>query len=126
MITYNWNCRTVDTYPTHSGETDVVYNVHWRVTGISEELDANGNPYSSTNIGTQSLNTEDLSNFTAFDSIVHSDVVAWVKEAMGAEQVASIEESIENQINALITPVSVTLKVADDPAEEEAVSEEEV
>ena len=124
MITYNWNCKTVDTYPTHAGESDVVYNVHWRVTGISEELDANGNPYSSTNIGTQSLNTEDLSNFTAFDSIVHSDVVAWVKEAMGAEQVASIEESIENQIDALITPVSVTLTVADDPVEEEAVAEE--
>ena len=124
MINYTWNCKTVDTYPTHAGESDVVYNVHWRVTGTSEELDANGNPYSSTNIGTQSLSTEDLSNFTAFDSIVHSDVVAWVKEAMGEEQVASIEESIENQINALITPVSVTLTVADDPVEEEAVAEE--
>lgn len=117
MITYNWNCKTVDTYPTHAGESDVVYNVHWRVTGTSEELDANGNPYSSTSIGTQSLNTEDLSNFTAFDTLIHSDVVGWVKEAMGEEQVASIEESIENNINALITPVSVTLTVADDPVE---------
>ena len=124
MITYNWNCKTVDTYPTHAGESDVVYNVHWRVTGTSDQVDPQGNPYSSTNIGTQSLNTEDLSNFTAFDSIVHSDVVAWVKEAMSAEQVASIEESIENQIDALITPVSVTLTVADDPVEEEAVAEE--
>lgn len=119
MTTYSWNCKTVDAYPTYSGETDVVYNVHWRVTGTSEELDTNGNPYSSTNIGTQSLSIEDLSNFTAFDSVVHSDVVAWVKEAMGTEQVASIEESIENQINALITPVSVTLTVADDPVIEE-------
>ena len=126
MINYTWNCKTVDTYPTHAGESDVVYNVHWRVTGTSEELDANGNPYSSTNIGTQSLNTEDLSNFTAFDTVVHSDVVGWVKEAMGEEQVASIEESIENQINALITPLSVTLTVADDPApEQEAPAEQE-
>jgi hypothetical protein len=124
MINYTWDCKTVDTYPTHAGESDVVYNVHWRVTGTSEELDANGNPYSSTNIGTQVLNTEDLSNFTAFDTLVHSDVIGWVKEAMGEEQVTSIEESIENQINALITPVSVTLTVADDPVEEEAVTEE--
>jgi hypothetical protein len=124
MITYNWDCKTVDTYPTHAGESDVVYNVHWRVTGTSEELDANGNPYSSTNIGTQSLSTDDLSNFTAFDTVVHSDVVGWVKAAMGEEQVNSIESSIENQINALITPVSVTLTVADDPVEEEAVAEE--
>ena len=126
MINYTWNCKTVDTYPTHAGESDVVYNVHWGVTGTSEELDANGNPYSSTNIGTQSLSTDDLSNFTAFDTVVHSDVVGWVKEAMGEEQVASIEESIENQINALITPVSVTLTVADDPApEQEALAEQE-
>jgi hypothetical protein len=124
MITYNWDCKTVDTYPTHAGESDVVYNVHWRVTGTSEELDANGNPYSSTNIGTQSLSTDDLSNFTAFDTVVHSDVVGWVKATMGEEQVASIEASIESQINNLIAPKSVTLTVADDPVEEEAVAEE--
>ena len=123
MINYTWNCKTVDTYPTHAGESDVVYNVHWRVTGTSEELDANGSPYSSTNIGTQSLNTDDLSDFTAFDNVVHSDVIGWVKEAMGEEQVASIEESIENQINALITPVSVTLTVADDLIEDDLAEE---
>ena len=121
MITYNWNCKTVDTYPTHAGESDVVYNVHWRVTGTSDQVDSDGNSYSVTNIGVQSLSIDDLSDFTAFDNVVHSDVVGWVKEAMGEEQVASIEESIENQINALITPVSVTLTVADDPVVEEEV-----
>lgn len=119
MVNYTWNCKTVDTYPTHAGESDVVYNVHWRVTGTSEDLDANGNPYSSTNIGTQSLSTDDLSNFTAFDTVVHSDVIGWVKAAMGEDQVASIEESIENKINSLITPVSVTLTIADDAVVEE-------
>lgn len=119
MITYNWNCKTVDAYPSVGDKTDVVYNVHWRVTGTSEELDASGNPYSITSIGTQSLSTEDLSNFTAFDTVIHSDVIGWVKASMGEEKVASIEESIENQINALITPVSVTLTVADDPVVEE-------
>ena len=32
MITYDWDCKTVDTYPKHTGESDVVCNVHWRVT----------------------------------------------------------------------------------------------
>lgn len=115
MVTYNWDCKTVDTYPTHAGKSDVVYNVHWRVTGVSDQVDSNGNPYSSTNIGTQVLNTEDLSNFTAFDTVVHSDVISWVKEAMGEEVVASIESGIKSQIDNLITPASVTLTVADDP-----------
>ena len=124
MINYTWNCKTVDTYPAHAGESDVVYNVHWRVTGTSEELDANGNPYSSTNIGTQSLNTDDLSNFTAFDTVVHSDVVGWVKEAMGEEQVTSIENSIQSQIDKLITPTSVTLTISEPVLEEDPVVEE--
>ncbi len=33
---YNWNCKTVDVHPTEGSETDVVYNVHWIVTGVSE------------------------------------------------------------------------------------------
>ena len=46
MITYDWNCKTVDVHPQEEGETDVVYNVHWIVTGTKED-------YSATNIGTQ-------------------------------------------------------------------------
>ena len=39
--TYTWDCRTVDTYPTHTDpnevtESDVVYNVHWRLTATTE------------------------------------------------------------------------------------------
>ena len=118
MINYIWDCKTVDTYPTHAGESDVVYNVHWRVTGVSDQVDSDRDPYSVAIIGTQALNTEDLSNFTAFDTVVHSDVVGWVKEAMGEEAVANIESGIESQIDNLITPTSVTLTVADDPVVE--------
>ena len=118
MITINWNCKTVDAYPSVGELTDVVYNVHWRVTGISEEFDSQGNPYQATNIGTQTLNTEDITDFIPVDELTNGQVTEWVKSTMGEEQVASIEESIENQINALITPVSVTLTVADDPVVE--------
>jgi hypothetical protein len=120
MITYNWNCKTVDTYPTHAGESDVVYNVHWRVTGISEELDSQGNPFQTTNIGTQTLNTEDITDFIPVDELTNGQVTEWVKSNMGEEEVFRIEESIKNQIDNLITPVSVTLTVADDPVVEEA------
>ena len=36
MITYDWNCKTVDVHPQEEGETDVVYNVHWIVTGVDD------------------------------------------------------------------------------------------
>ena len=113
MVTYDWNCKTVDCYPEQNNEADVVYNVHWIVTGVSDEIDPKGNPYSTTNIGTQTLDTSQITNFIPFDQLTNDEVVAWTKGAMGDEQVASIESSIENQIQDLITPTSVTLVIGE-------------
>ena len=30
-INYAWDVSTVDTYPTKDSNSDVVYNVHWRL-----------------------------------------------------------------------------------------------
>jgi hypothetical protein len=86
--TYEWNCKTVDVHPTEGEYTDVVYNVHWIVTGISDQLDPQEQPYSSTVIGTQSLSTEDITDFTPIQDVTNEQVVAWTKVAMGEEHVA--------------------------------------
>ena len=113
MVTYNWNCKTVDAYPQDGEYADLVYNVHWRVTGTSDELKPDGTAYSATNIGTQTLDTSDVTTFIPFEDLTNEQVVAWTKGAMGAEQVASIEASIESQINSLITPTTVTLTIGE-------------
>jgi hypothetical protein len=113
MTTYNWNCKTVDCYPEQDKEADVVYNVHWIVTGVSDEVDSKGNPYSATNIGTQALDTSQITEFIPFDQLTNDEVVAWTKGAMGEEQVDSIEASIQSQIDSLITPTSVTLTIGE-------------
>jgi hypothetical protein len=114
MNTYTWDCRTVDTYPSHTDEksvtqSDVVYNVHWRVTGSDGTNEA-------TVIGTQIIDTADLSSFTAFENITHDDMIAWTKAAMGTEAVAEIEANLDVQLVELATPTSVTMVIAD-PAE---------
>ena len=113
MVTYYWNCKTVDCYPEQNNETDVVYNVHWIVTGASDQLDPKGNPYSATNIGTQVLDISSVTNFIPFDQLTNDEVVAWTKSTMGDEQVAGIEASIEKQIQDLITPTSITLVIGE-------------
>ena len=113
MTTYNWNCKTVDCYPEQNNEADVVYNVHWIVTGTSDQLDPEGVAYSATSIGTQTLDTSQITNFIPFDQLTNDEVVAWTKAAMGAEQVTSIEASIQSQIDSLITPTSVTLTIGE-------------
>ena len=113
MTTYNWNCKTVDCYPEQDNEADVVYNVHWIVTGVSDQVDPQGGFYSATNIGTQTLDTSQITTFIPFDQLTNDEVVAWTKGAMGDEQVASIEASIQSQIDSLITPTSVTLTIGE-------------
>ena len=113
MITYDWNCKTVDAYPQDGEYTDLVYNVHWIVTGISDELKPDGAAYSATNIGTQTLDTSDVTEFIPFEDLTNEIVVGWTQGAMGEEQVASIEASIASQIENLINPTSVTLTIGE-------------
>ncbi len=111
--TYNWNCKTVDVYPTEADHTDVVYNVHWIVTGTSDELDPEGNEYQSNTIGTQTVTLNSESQFIPFDELTNEIVVEWTKEAMGEEQVTSIEAGIQQAIDLEINPTSVTMTIGD-------------
>ena len=111
--TYSWTINNLDVRPSENGLTDVVYNIHWTYTAVSDQLDPEGNPYSATNIGTQVLDTSSITNFIPFDQLTNDEVVAWTKGAMGDTQVAEIESSIEKQIQDLITPTSVTLVIGE-------------
>ena len=113
MITYDWNCRTVDARPLEDGEVDVVYNVHWIVTGVSDELKPDDSAYSATNIGTQNVPWNPEGAFIPFEDLTNEIVVEWTKEAMGEETVTSIETGIANQIEALINPTSITMTIGE-------------
>ena len=108
-IGYTWDVSTVDTYPTLESNADVVYNVHWRLTAEDDaNQDANGNNWTATSYGTQSVDTSDLSSFTAFADLTSSDVQGWVEAAMGADAVTDLKAGLDAQIALLITPTSVT------------------
>ena len=119
-IEYTWNCRTVDTYPTSTDsqepantETDVIYNVHYSLTGTDTVEDVT---YTANIIGTQDLGTQDLSGFTAFADLTHDDVIGFVTASMIAvtpERVNELKTSIEAQITSKITPTTVTKYIVD-------------
>ena len=113
MINYDWNCKTVDARPLEDGEVDVVYNVHWIVTGISDELKPDGSAYAATSIGTQNVPWNPEGAFIPFEDLTNEIVVEWTQAAMGEEQVASIEASIASQVESLINPTSITLTIGE-------------
>lgn len=108
-ISYTWDVSKVDTYPTHNGQSDVVYNVHWRLKATDDaNNDADGKPQTVSIDGHQLLDTTDLSSFTAFADLTVSDVQGWVESALSADKVAEIKASLDAEIAKLVTPTSVT------------------
>jgi len=107
--TYTWDCKTVDTYPTHDSHSDVVYNVHWRLTATDDtNKDSDGNNWTATSYGTQSVDTSDLSSFKAFKDLKASDVQGWVEAGIGSDEVTDMKTGLDAQIALLITPTTVT------------------
>ena len=107
-ISYAWDVKTVDTYPTKDSKSDVVYNVHWRLTATDDtNNDAEGNSLTATVYGSQALDTSDLSSFTEFADLTASDVQGWVETALTADTVNDMKDSLDSTIEKLVTPTSV-------------------
>ena len=107
-ISYEGDVKTVDTYPTKDSKSDVVHNVHWRLTATDDtNNDADGNPQTATVYGSQGLDTSDLSSFTEFADLTASDVQGWVEAAMGEDEVQSKKDGLDAQIAEKVTPTSV-------------------
>jgi hypothetical protein len=107
-ISYQWNVNTVDVYPTDEEQTNVIYNVHWKLNATDTQVDAEGNPYTASVYGTQVLDTSDLSGFIDFDNVTSAEVQGWTESAMGEDQVQSLKDGLDANIAAQITPTSVT------------------
>jgi hypothetical protein len=48
------------------------------------------------------------SSFTPYDELTKEQVVGWVKNALGEEQVTSVEESLANQIQQKLDPTDAS------------------
>jgi hypothetical protein len=118
QINYIWDCRTTDIYPSHNEFNDVVYKVHWRLTG---EKFVDGKRYYAASIGTQEISTDTIKpeGFLPFPSpsdeqacsVFLNQVTEWVKEEMGQFRINELEESLAVQIADKINPKSVKLTI---------------
>jgi|TARA_E500000318_G_scaffold102643_1_gene107090 hypothetical protein len=108
-ISYTWDCKTCDTYPSKSGKSNVVYNVHWRLTATDDtNKDSDGNNWTAETYGSQNVSTDDLSSFINWSSLTNSDVQGWVETALTADKVTAMKTGLDAQIAEKITPTSVT------------------
>ena len=107
-ISYTWDVSTCDTFPTKSGKSNVVYNVHWQLTATDDtNNDANGNPQTASVYGAQSLDTSDLSTFTNWSSLDAAKVQGWVEAALTSDKVTEMKTGLDAQIAEKVTPTTV-------------------
>lgn len=100
-VTYTWAIVQMDAYPEYEGETDVVFNVHWTLTGTDSG-------YQAYVYGSQAVPLDSEAPFTPFDDLTEAQVIGWVQDAMGEEQTTAFEASVAAQIAAQINPPVVT------------------
>lgn len=94
-----WTVTAMDCYPQESGETDVVFTVHWTCAGTDGTY--NASVYSTCAVPTPE------GAFTPYVDLTQEQVLSWIW-ANGVDQAATeaaVEQQLQNQIDPpVITP----------------------
>ena len=100
-VSYQWNVQQMDAYPELDGEIDVVFTVHWTLTGTD-------GTYTGSVYGSVGVTVDPDAPFTPYADLTQAQVIGWVQSALGAEQVAAYEANVVTQIADQIDPPVVT------------------
>jgi len=91
----------MDCYPELDGETDVVFTCHWTLSGTD-------GAYAGSVYGSVGVSLDPDAPFVPYEDLTEAQVVSWVQDALGEEQVASYEANVEQQIANEKNPPVVT------------------
>lgn len=96
-INYSWNFNPLESYPTASGQSDVVFLVHWQLQAVTGS-------YQTQAVGYERLNYESGSTFIPFSELTKDVVQTWIETALGEATITRIKSSLEQNILEQITP----------------------
>ena len=100
-ITNVWSVVQLNCYPELDGEQDVVFTVHWTLSGTD-------GTYTGSVYGSVGVTLDPDAPFVPYASLTQAQVIGWVQDALGEEQVASYEANVAQQIENQINPPVVT------------------
>lgn len=101
-VTCDWRVDQMEAYPEKDGFSDVVFIVHWRV-------NANDGSYNATSYGTVNIPLNLSDKFTPYSNLTQNQVLGWVKEALGNDEVVVIESNLAKQIFYMINNPIITI-----------------
>ena len=102
MTTFTTTVTQMYTLPQVEGQTDVVVNVIYLVTGVDDTYTAN----ISFN---QQYTIQQGGSFTPYSELTEAQVVAWVAPQTITNMEACVQGQINSMINPPVSPTSQTL-----------------
>ena len=95
-----WTISNMERAIKLDGKDDVVTSIHWR----ASETDSDGNTGSLYGSVGVTLGKD----FIAYKDIKESNALQWAKDALGEDEVKSIEDNIASQIAEKKTPTTAS------------------
>jgi hypothetical protein len=93
MTNFSTTIDTMYTLPQLDGETDVVVNAIWTVTGVDGQ-------YTASIGGNTQFTLEQGGSFTPYSQLTEAQVIGWIPES----QITSAQQCVQGQIDSLINP----------------------
>ncbi len=100
-----WTVERVAVYPVYKDHENLVRTVDWKVTGVEGE-------YSAIRYGTVGIPYVSENPYVPFESLTQEQIVGWVKDALGADQVALHEAFIDKSILDKLNPSIVNIRTS--------------
>ena len=97
MTTFTWSVSQLNCYPQSDNKTNVVFNIHWRCTGVDGAY--TGTVYSTASVPAPT------DSFTEFADLTQDQVLGWVWTTYGNKDnvESAVQSQIDNQINPPVT-----------------------
>lgn len=99
-VTYQWSLQGPDAVacvPRIGRKANVVSSVGWRLTGTD-------GTYQGRTEGVQGIPYSEDDTFTTFGELTEAQLLEWVRQAMGTEQVAVKMQAVADQIAVQAKP----------------------
>ena len=104
-VTNTWSVVQMDAYPEFDGHPDVVFVVHWTLSGTET---VSGTTYNGGVYGSVGVTLDEGATFTPYADLTEAQVIGWVQDALGEDQVTAYEANVAQQIADQVNPPVVT------------------
>ena len=104
-----WNISQMEDYilgpaGIFENESRVIFTIHWQCT---DEQTAGGKTYHARVYSSISLEPfAEGATFTPWENVTEAQALGWLSDALGAEEVTRVEESVAEQLEAKVNPTT--------------------